>query len=67
MTDRTISPREQVRERLNAVGITIRYSTDFRDYRVNFRGGAEATAYYTPDLNEALYTGLDMANRGAQS
>ena len=31
------------------------------EYRVNYRGGKEATAYYTDDLADALSTGKIMA------
>lgn len=30
------------------------------EYRVNFRGGAEGTAYYTSDLGDAVSTGMHM-------
>lgn len=33
------------------------------EYRVNFKHGFEATAYYTDDLTDAVGTGLDMARR----
>jgi hypothetical protein len=32
------------------------------EYRVNFVGGKEATAYYTNDLADAFGTGVAMAN-----
>jgi len=46
---------------LKQVGIvlTVRDS----EYRVNFRGGSELTAYYTTSLEDALHSGLDMAKR----
>ena len=31
------------------------------EYRVNFLGGEEATAYYTDDIEDAIRTGLAMA------
>lgn len=34
------------------------------EYRVNFVGGKEDSAYYTTDLNDALSTGRAMAARG---
>ena len=35
------------------------------DYRVNFRDGNEATAYYTDDLEDAVSAAVEMArNRG---
>ena len=34
------------------------------EYRVNFVGGREETAYYTNDIDDAVNTGIDMAERG---
>lgn len=35
------------------------------EYIVNFKGGKEATAYYTDDLDDAVATGIHMSeNRG---
>ncbi len=48
---------------LRALGIVIRREDG--EFRVNFRGGDEATAYYTDDLDDAVETGQDMARRGA--
>lgn len=31
------------------------------EFRVNFTGGKEATAYYTTDLEDAFATGVEMA------
>ena len=31
------------------------------EYRVNFKGGREASAYYTDDINDAVCTGFAMA------
>lgn len=54
-----------VRADLADVGITIRKNT-FGEYRVNFRDGAEATAAYTDDLEDAHGTGLAMARDAAE-
>lgn len=51
---------KQVREELAKVGVVIRREVGIREYRVNIRGGEEATAYYTEDLEDALKTGLHM-------
>jgi hypothetical protein len=40
--------------------MTIRVTPDGQ-YRVNFLGGRESTAFYTLDLDDALETGLAMA------
>jgi hypothetical protein len=42
------------------MGITIR-KTEHDEYRVNYLGGTEATAYYTPHLDDAVQTGTAMA------
>ena len=52
----------EIKDKLRIIhGMTIRR----RDggYRVNFRGGDEATAYYTPDLEDAFATGVTMARQ----
>jgi len=36
------------------------------EFRVNFRGGREATAYYTDDLDDAFATGCSMAAQRAR-
>jgi hypothetical protein len=33
------------------------------DYRVNFRGGNETTAYYTDSLEDAVNTAVEMARK----
>jgi hypothetical protein len=35
------------------------------DYRVNFRDGNEATAYYTDNLENAVKTAVEMARKRA--
>jgi hypothetical protein len=56
----------QVHAQLAQHGIVLRKKNEYGDFRVNFRGGGEGTAYYTPDLDDALATGLAMARaRGA--
>jgi hypothetical protein len=52
----------KVRAELRAIGVVIT-RTEWDEYRVNFRGGNEATAYYTNDLEDARDTGLDMMRR----
>jgi len=49
-----------VRQSLRAVGMAITHSAELGEYRVNYRGGNEATAYYTGDLTDARDTGLAM-------
>jgi hypothetical protein len=47
-----------VRKELRRLDIVITHVDD--EYRVNFRGGSEATAYYTNDLQDAFDTGRAM-------
>lgn len=51
----------QAKEEMDLLGIAI--SKRSGEYRVNFRGGDEGTAYYTDDLGDAVATGRDMALR----
>lgn len=46
---------------LKQVGIVL--SVLDGEYRVNFKGGSELTAYYTNSIEDALGSGLDMARR----
>jgi hypothetical protein len=39
--------------------------TEDREFRVNFIGGKEATAYYATDLDDAFTTAIDMRLRAA--
>lgn len=61
-------PNQSIRTQLRAVGVRFKYLHDTDEFRVNFVGGLEATAYYTDDIEDALSTGLAMAkHRDAQS
>lgn len=51
---------------LRGLGLTMRATGCGREVRVNFKGGDEATAYYTDDLSDALGTGQHMARSRAQ-
>lgn len=48
---------------LRALGVTLRRIGYGPELRVNFRGGREATACYTDDLDDALGTGREMARQ----
>ena len=50
---------------LRRVGIVMK-KTEHNEYRVNLRGGTEATAYYTDDLADAVATGGEMAKHGGR-
>jgi hypothetical protein len=45
---------------IKAMGMVARYDWDVCEYRVNVRGGREATAYYTPDADDAVGTAKAM-------
>jgi hypothetical protein len=55
---------KEVKIELRYYGITLRV-TECGEYRVNFVGGMEATAYYTDDLYDAFETGRTMSRRAA--
>ncbi|WP_048710802.1 hypothetical protein [Microvirga massiliensis] len=50
-----------VHRELATLEIVIRKRDSAGEFRVNYRGGDEATASYTPDLEDALGTGRAMA------
>ena len=54
----------EAREILKEHGLIIRKRDG--EYRVNFRGQSEDSAHYTNDLNDAINTGLTMADRVPQ-
>lgn len=51
----------QAKREMQQIGLVLTH--DQGEYRVNFKGGGEASAYYTTDLDDAVATGLDMARR----
>ena len=53
----------QVKTQLAPHGIV--FTKKDGEFRVNFRGGDEATAYHTTDIDDALATGLAMAKQRA--
>lgn len=53
---------KEVAAELRGLGITLRH-TEFEEYRVNLRGGAEDSAYYATDLRDARDTGRVMAQQ----
>lgn len=57
--------QKEARQRLRDFGMVLR-KTDGGDFRVNFRNGAESSAYYTDNLKDAVDTGQNMAIRYVQ-
>ena len=53
---------KEVKKELSEIGISIKF-TEYEEYRVNFIGGREATAYYTTDLDDAIATGKAMVKK----
>lgn len=51
----------QAKAILRAVGVTI--NKCHGEYRVNLLGAGEGPAYYTDDIQDAVDTGLRMADR----
>jgi hypothetical protein len=49
------------RDEIRAVGCTITRRPDTNEWRVNFSGGTEATAYYAGSLADAVDTARAMA------
>lgn len=58
---RTTKTLKEAKRVLGNHGLTINKRDD--TFRVNFRHGLEATAYYTESMEDAIATGLDMAGR----
>lgn len=57
--------KKQFFEAIKGLGnITARYDSDLKEYRVNLRGGKEATAYYTDNRDDALDTARAMSKAG---
>lgn len=50
---------DDVKAELQGLGLTFRHRDG--EFRVNYRGGTESTAYYTDDLEDARDTGRAMA------
>lgn len=55
---------KQAASSLRLVGIVVRKCAESQEFRVNFHGGCEATAYYTNCLEDAHLTGMRMAVEG---
>lgn len=51
----------QAADQLKPYGMRIRSLPATREYRVNFAGGREATAYYATEIDDAVNTGKRMA------
>lgn len=50
----------EAKKQLRELGISL--TKKDAEYRVNFYGGTEATAYYTDDIDDAYYTGKHMSS-----
>lgn len=54
---------KEAKEKLRGLNIVITHSQEYDEYRINFKGGKEKTAYYTNDLADAIGTGQAMATK----
>lgn len=63
MDDYTSAQVEVARDHLRELGMTL--SLRDGEWRVNYRWGREASAYYTTDLEDAYSTGCHMASCSA--
>ena len=54
---------KQAKEILRTHGMVLRRTANRIDFRVNSRGGTEAEAYYTPDLDDAVEFGIARGKR----
>lgn len=53
--------QKDVEKELREIGITLTHLSNTGEYRVNYKHGREATAYYTDDLMDAAMTGYAMS------
>jgi hypothetical protein len=51
----------QTLKAVKALGLTIRYSAEYKEYRINFRNGCEGSAHYTNNAEDAILTARSMA------
>jgi hypothetical protein len=58
--DGSLTVKEAIKT-LSGHGLVIK--SNYGEFRVNFKGGREETAYYTNDLMDAVHTGLSMARQ----
>lgn len=52
----------ELKAAIRALGLTCRFLSTTGEFRINYTGGKEATAYYTEDRDDALATAQQMAN-----
>lgn len=55
-----MTTQKQALTAIRRLGASVRYFSEWREYRVNIPGGNEATAYYTDDLDDAIGTAKQM-------
>lgn len=52
---------KEVEQIVSQMGLTIKRIANTDEYRVNYKNGREATAYYTNDLEDAYLTAYAMS------
>lgn len=55
-----------VKREVKAVGL-VATRTECDEWRVNYRGGSEATAYYTDDADDAVATARAMSHAQSET
>ena len=53
---------KEAQKQMRIIGLVLS-RTDYGEYRINFRGGTEATAHYDTDLQSVIDTGITMVAR----
>lgn len=51
---------KQVMKLLRPLGLVLK-KNEHDEFRLNYRGGSEETAYYTDDIDDAVHTAWEMA------
>jgi hypothetical protein len=58
---------KKAKAKLKPLGVTITRRVATGEYRVNFVGGVEPTAYYATDLKDAVETGEAMSKEARKN
>lgn len=51
---------KQVLDMIKGLGLSARFISEVKEFRINLKGGSESTAYYTGDKQDALNTAAAM-------
>ena len=56
--------KQDVVDQVKALGLRAKWQAEWNEWKVNYPGGEEATAYYTSDGQDAIDTARRMAKEG---